>query len=159
VTPSLGGSVGVGPEVVAIATSARQDLDPGLRAWVASRPRPWAVAAELAAAHRVDDHPGLYRYNTWVVASSLLGEWAFGTHATAVRFGLGPALVLRDVRVTSADERAETLLPELGARARMALDGPFSPGLAPLGWQVRVGATARSAGVDWDAGAGLGVRW
>jgi hypothetical protein len=156
--PDAPASAGVGPEVFAVATSARQQVDPGQRAWVSSAPRPWAVSAEAGFSWRTDARGALYTMRTLTGTVAGLAEVAAGPHAVVARLGVGPALVVQRATATGGEIEAAgwTLAP--GARGRLALEGPL-PWLDPAGWQVRVGATPRVGGTDWDLGAGVGVRW
>jgi hypothetical protein len=156
--PDAPASAGVGLEGLAVATSARHQVDPGVRAWVSSAPRPWAVTAEAGFSWRTDARAALYTSRTFTTTVAGLAEVAAGPHAVVARLGVGPALVVQRATVAGGTVEAAgwTLAP--GARARLAFDGPV-PWLDPAGWQVRVGATPRVGGTDWDVGAGVGVRW
>lgn len=166
VTPAAehAATIGVGPELLAAATSARHDLDPGVRAWFSSRPigpgglATFAFGAELAASHRVDERAELYRFGSWDLSAAFLGDWAIGTHATTVRLGLGPAAVLRTTTFASdaLDGGGARISP--GLRVRGALDGPLG-GWTHVAWTVRTGITAGLEGTDWDVGVGGGYRW
>ncbi len=160
----LGGSVGIGPEILAAATSTRHDIDPGVRAWVSTKPgaqRYGALAftAEIAASHRVDDRGDLYRYASWNLAGTALAEWAVGSHATALRLGAGPALMVRTTRLESGGpDLAATARILPGGRGRLALDGPVF-GWEHVGWSAHTGVTIGREGADWDVGFGGGYRW
>ena len=111
-------SVGLGPELLGIATSARQDLELGARAWVSTAPRPWAISGELVTAHRLNAHDGLYTYDTWYTAAAALFDLGLGTHATVARVGAGPALAVRIVHFTGDAVDVSTVLPEPGQIGR-----------------------------------------
>ena len=156
------GSVGIGPEILAAATSTRHDLDPGIRLWLSTRPGtlgPFSVTCEVSASHRVDDRGDLYRYASWNVAGSVLADWALGTHATAVRLGVGPAGILRSTSFDAGPIQAVGPRFSPGGRARMALDGPLGRATSHLAWSTHTGITVGVEGTDWDVGVGAGYRW
>jgi hypothetical protein len=157
-----GGTAGVQLGAVAAARSAAPPIDGQLGLWASVAPRPWGLAVEGTAWHRVDgakpwDDGSLYQFATVQARGAVYAEVALGTHATTFHAGLGPALTLTDTRVRSAGRDVRDRALDPGVAGRIAVDGPI---VGALGWQWRVGLASRGLrAVDLDSALGLGVAW
>jgi hypothetical protein len=143
-------TAGLELDVMGLQTSTRHDLVPGVELFAAHDARPFGLVGELALSRQVDRGDG-WHFATLATRLSVVPGVSLGTHATTLQLGLGPALTMR---WTTAEPDVSAVKFSPGVRGRIGLLGPLGDRFS---WSWHTGVTSRGAGVDYDAGLGIGV--
>ena len=152
-------SLGLGIAMCGLHSSAHYDLVPAARIWGStafSEAAPLAVGGTLELQGSLwKAETSVYRYGNGLARASGTVDLVAGTHGTAVRLGVGPAVALRTTHLTGSGLDVADAFLEPGVRARLGLDIPLG-GHAVLQWHL--GTATRTSGLDYDTGLGFGWR-